>query len=257
MFIETHAHLDFTEFDIDRTEVIERATAANVEKIITIGCSISRAKKTLPIAKNNENIWASVGIHPSEKLETNTIEEAMKELESMITSSEKIVAIGECGFDFYREKSDQTKIYQKELFLSQVSLAKKYNLPLIIHSREAEEETWEAIVSENITNAVVHCYTSSQEFAEKLWDRGILTSFTGILCFPPAQNVKDVFLKCPLELTMIETDCPFLAPPPYRGKRCEPMYIPIIAEEMAKIKNISVSDIEEQTTKNAEKFFGI
>lgn len=247
--IDTHAHLDFPQFKDDLKETVENAQESGVEKIITIGCNAERAKRTIKIVQQFDNVFAAIGIHPDDEFKDfETIEELVKH--------PKVVAIGECGLDFFREKNPSRK--KQEIALAkQIDLAKKHQKPVILHFRNAREEALEYLRKNHDFPFVVHCFSEDLAFAEEIISLGGLISFTGIVTFPNAKTVQETAKKIPLEKIMLETDCPFLAPQKHRGQRCEPAYTYEIADKIAELKNLSLQEVAETTTKTTEKFFGI
>ena len=251
-FIDTHAHLDFPQFKKDLEETITKAKENNVAKIINIGCSLERSQKALKIAENHKNIWASVGVHPSDIKDFN--DDVLKEIYEL-AKKDKVVAIGEVGLDYFRGNDDKEK--QKKAFIAQIKIAQKLDKPLIIHTREAGKDLLEILNQEKHNKIVINCFSETQEFADKALNRGYMLSFTGIITYPKADEVRQVVANTPLERIMIETDCPFLAPQAYRGNRNEPAYVVEVAKKIAEIKEIDLDKTAEITTRNAERFFGI
>lgn len=250
-FFDTHCHLDFDEFEKDRNEVIERAKNQGVEYILNVGTNIIRNKKVIEIAKNYDFIFASIGIHPLDVSEHQI--QDLKEIERM-AKEEKVIAIGETGFDFYYSKEYAEK--QNDFFKGQVEIAGKYNLPLIIHQRESKEKLINVIEKIKLPEKVVfHCFGGDKELAEYCMKKGYYISFTGIITFKNANNVRNVAKFYPLEKIMVETDAPFLTPSPFRGKRNEPFMVKYIIEELSKVKNESLETVSEVIFKNSLDFF--
>ncbi|MFA7685650.1 MAG: TatD family hydrolase [Candidatus Gracilibacteria bacterium] len=255
MIIDTHAHLMFPEFKEDFEEVLKRAKDAGISKVVNVGCDLKSCQQSVEMSGKYSELFATLGMHPYEAELVN--EELMNEWRKIIPNNKKIVAIGECGLDYFKSKVE--KEVQKNAFRLQVKLAKEFSLPLIVHNREADDDSL-AILDEAFSDGkkvpvVFHCYGSTLEFARKLWDRGILTSFTGIVTYPNAKIVHEVAKEVPMNLFMVETDCPYLAPQSYRGKRNESSYVIEVIREIAKIKGISFKEVEENSTENASKFF--
>lgn len=249
--IDTHAHLDYSQFANDLAQVVKNAEKSGVKKIITIGCTGQIAKQTIQIAENYPFIFAAIGIHPEEPFS----EEGFETIEKLATHP-KVVAIGECGLDFFRPENPPQK-EQIASFARHIALARKVNKPLIIHLRNARSEALEFLKNNHDFPFVVHCFTEDIEFAEQIIAWGGMISFTGIITYPNAQQVRAVAQKIPLEKIMLETDCPFLAPQKYRGQRCEPAHTVEIAEKIAELKNLSLAEVAAQTTRNSEQFFQI
>ena len=251
-FIDTHVHLDFPQFQKDREEVIERAQDAGVFKMIDIGCNLQSSQNAINLTKKYENIFATVGVHPSDIQEyDDKVEKQIFEL----AKQEKVVAIGEVGLDYFHGDKDIEK--QKQVFVSQINLAKEFAKPLVIHTREAGEDLLNILKKEKPLQAVIHCFTENLEFAEEVLAFDYMISFTGIITYPSAEDVCKVVAKIPLKRIMIETDCPFLAPQKYRGKRNEPSFVVEVARKIAEIKDLSFEEVVKTTTKNAEIFFKI
>ena len=265
--IDTHCHLDFSDFDKDRDEVIKRAYDGGVKKIINIGCNLERAKKALEIAKKYDFIYATAGLHPQEANKGD--EKFFSQLGDLLKES-KVVAIGECGLEYQSQKSnlksqnqnlkpENKKGKQKEVFLRQLELAGEFKKPVIIHCRNAYFEILEILKSEKEKNpelkGVVHFFSGRMNQAEEFFKLGFLISFTGVITF--ARDYDKVIKNAPLDKIMIETDAPFVSPFPFRGKRNEPLYVKYVAEKIAEIKNLTVEEVALATTKNAEKLFGI
>jgi TatD DNase family protein len=240
MLIDTHCHLDFKDFDGDREEVIRRARDGGVRKFVNIGCNLERAKKSLEIAKKHGFIFTSVGLHPQEaELGDEKFFEELKKL----LKEPKVVAIGECGLEFFGE----------------LELAREYRKPVIIHSRRAYPEIIEILKEKKKKNpnlsGVVHCFVGRLSQAEEFLKLGFLISFTGIITY--ARDYDKVIKSVPLEKIMVETDAPFIAPLPYRDQRNEPLYVKYVAKKIAELKELDFYGVAEITTKNAETLFGI
>lgn len=258
MLIDTHAHLMFKEFEGDLDEVLAKAKAAGVGKIINIGCDVKSSEAAVKMASEYENLYATVGLHPYDA--ALATEDLMEEWKKLILENKKIVAVGECGLDYF--KAEVPKDVQKHAFRLQIDLAKSAKVPLIVHCREAYDDCLEILDEKLDKNGfdgrvVFHCYSGTLDFAQKLWKRGIFTSFTGIVTYPNAKDVQEVAKEVPMHLFMVETDCPYLAPQAHRGNRNEPAYVLEVAKKIAELKNVSLEEIMEISAKNSEKFFGI
>ncbi|TJX68173.1 TatD family deoxyribonuclease [Soehngenia saccharolytica] len=254
MFIDSHTHLDDERFDSDRDLVIKNLKANEIDLVVNIGADIASSISTMNLAKTHENIYAAVGVHPHSVSELVGV--GLDEIENL-ARQDKAVAIGEIGLDYYYENSP--KNLQKEYFIEQIRLAKKLDLPIVIHSREAVKDTLDIIKSEKSSNlrGVMHCFSSSVEIAKEYIKLGFYIAIGGVVTFKNARVTKEVAQFIPLENLLIETDCPYLAPEPFRGKRNEPKYIKYTAEEIAKIKEIDLEEIAYSTSANAKKLFGI
>ena len=252
-YFDTHCHLDFEQFDKDRDEVIKRAKENNVEYMINVGTNIDSSKKVIEIAEKYDFIYSSVGIHPLDVSEYNI--QDLEEIEKL-AKNRKVKAIGETGLDFYYSKENKEK--QKDFFIAQVEIAGKYNLPLIIHQRESKNELIEIIEKIKLPEKVVfHCFGGDNQLSEYCNKKGFFISFTGILTFKNAKNVKEVAKNYPVEKIMVETDAPFLAPTLYRGKRNEPFMVKYIVDEIADLKMIDKDLTTDIIFKNSVNFFEI
>lgn len=250
MFIDSHAHLDATDFNLDRSEAIARARAVGVGRILAIGSRKGPGSLdcAVALAKQYNHIDASIGIHPHEaQLATQVDFECLKSL----ASHPKVVAWGEIGLDFYYGHS--AREVQLDVFVQQLELAGEAELPVIIHSRDAEIETLEALRRQSdkkTLNGVMHCYSGSLEMARKCLELGFLISFSGMITFPKAQDLRDIAQQMPLDRLLIETDSPYLAPVPHRGKRNEPSFLVETAGVLARLKGISIEELARHTVEN-------
>jgi TatD DNase family protein len=253
-FIDSHAHLDFPEYADELDAVIERARLAGVSRILTVGTTLEGSISSLEIAKKFPFIYSTAGVHPHEAASVN--ESTLSKIRKL-TTHEKVVAIGEVGLDYHYEHSPRD--IQKKVFSSFIAMAKDCKLPLIIHTREAEADTMDIITSQKAGDAggVIHCFSGSLDLAKRCIDMGFYISIPGIVTFNKATNVHDVVRNIPIDKMLIETDSPFLAPVPFRGKRNEPSYVVKVAEKVAELKGLSVEDVARITTLNAEKLFNI
>jgi len=250
--IDTHCHLDMSQFEPDRDEVIQRARATGLEAIITVGSDIESSISALEIADRYDFIYCSVGMHPHEASRLD--EHSIDTLRGLL-SREKVVAIGETGLDYHYMHSP--KDLQKEAFRRQIRIALKNNLPLIVHSREAEKDTIDILKEEGVTKGVMHCFSSSPKMAEDAMRLGLYISIAGPVTFKKAVGLKEIAKSVPDEYLLIETDAPYLTPEPLRGKRNEPSFIVHTASEIARLRGVSVEDIYRITSLNAKRLFGI
>jgi TatD DNase family protein len=259
--IDSHAHLDFEQFHGDFNEVILRAKQSGVEKIVNIGADIKRSQATVELAENHDNIYAVVGIHPEEENELG-LTESITELENLIKSSRRVVAVGECGLDYNNKQSKEEKAKQLALFEAQIELAQGHHLPMVIHIRNGEDdlayEDAKMVLDKNkVDNGVVHCFTFGPCEAQAFLDMGLSIGFTGIITYKNAEKVRDAVKIVPLDKLLVETDCPFLAPQGHRGERNEPAYVVEVAEKVAEIKGITTVEVAKATAENAERLFRI
>lgn len=257
LFIDTHAHLDDRRYDVDRDAVIDRAKAV-LKNVIEIGCwDKSRGfDGALAVIAKNDFVYLSLGIHPHEAGQAG--DEVFALIRRLaLDAKNRVVAIGETGLDYHYDHSPRDR--QKKVFVKQIGLARELNLPLIIHSREADTDTMEILESEGAASigGVFHCFSGSIAIARKALDMGFYLSYAGIVTFPKADAVREVIKVTPIERMLIETDCPYLAPAPHRGKRNEPAFVAHTADEIARLKGLSLADVARITTANAEGLFGL
>lgn len=248
MLIDTHAHLDLKDFNKDRKQVIQRAFVEGIKAIINVGTNFESSKESIRLTERYKSIYAAVGLHP-----IYVEDEKFEEKEWLkLAQNPKVVAIGETGFDFYHHSN---KARQKEIFEKLIKIACQVEKPLILHSREADKEILDILSHSKlpIKKGVIHCFGRSYEMAKKFLDLGFLISYTGNITYNKERTSS--ILKIPLNKIMVETDCPFMAPLPFRGKRNEPAYLKYIIQEIAKIKKMSSEKIAKITTKNAIELF--
>jgi TatD DNase family protein len=253
MIVDTHAHLDFPDYEDDVGEVIKRAEEAGVECLINVGVNVKSSVKSVELAKRYNHIYASVGIHPHDA--SNLSREDWAKMEAL-SRQDVVVAIGETGLDYYRNRSKKDD--QKRLFRQHIELAKRENLPVIIHNRDASSDCLEIVRSYGgKIKGVIHCFSDSKEVANEFLKLGFYISFAGPVTFPNANALRDVVKSVPVERLLLETDCPFLAPQPKRGERNEPSYLRYIIPVFAELHKLSVGDIKRITTHNAKKLFRV
>jgi len=253
--IDTHAHLDMIEKKLPE-EVVSEAADSNVRYIINTGSDIEGSKQSVQFAKKFERVFATVGVHPHHA-DTFSSKEILI-LENLIKENKKIVAVGETGFDYFRNPVSKTD--QEQTFVIQIELAIKNKLPIVIHDRDAHEDTLRVIKkysSEKNFRAVLHCFSGDADFALKCIEEGVFISFTGVLTFPNAKVTKEVAKIIPLEKIFLETDAPFLAPQPRRGQENYPSYVSYVAQELSVLRGMDFNEIAAATTENANRFFGL
>jgi TatD DNase family protein len=258
MFVDSHAHIDGPEFDADRDEVIERARAAGVSAILNIGTGdphSSAFERAVELGRKHAGIYPAIGTHPHDaRLYDQKAEEKIKTL----IKSERVIAWGEIGLDFHYDNSPRD--VQVEVFRRQLRAARECELPVVIHTREAESETIEILKSE-YTGAercgVFHCFSGSMNLAQKAIELGFMISFSGIVTFKKADELREVAKQVPLDRLLIETDCPYLSPIPYRGKRNEPAYVVEVARCLAGIHRLAIEEMARITTDNFHSFFRV
>ncbi len=249
MMIDTHCHLDIDDYE-DVDKVISNM---NENIMIASGCNMKTNMRVIELIKNHSNIYGTIGIHPDEI--SSTIEEDIKFIELNLNNP-KIVGVGEIGLDYYWNKDNKDQ--QINVFIKQINLAKKFNKPIVIHSREATEDTYN-ILRDNLgfTKATLHCYSSSLEMAKKFKELGIKFGIGGVLTFKNSSKLQEVVKGLDLEDLVLETDSPYLTPEPYRGKKNEPSNVIYVAKKIAEIKNISVEEVLEITSQNAVTQFDL
>ncbi|MBC8311886.1 MAG: TatD family hydrolase [Candidatus Marinimicrobia bacterium] len=247
-YIDTHCHIYMDRFDGDRDDVIQRAIDNGVERMICIGVDLPSSEKCLQIAEKHPQVFATAGIHPHEAKDAPP--RYLHELEAFYQHP-KVVAVGEIGLDFHYNFSDEKE--QIRVYHEQLELAKSVNLPTVVHCRESDDEILTGIIESNNNYGVIHCFASTLAFSQQILDAAFHLSFTGLITFVNA--LEDVVKETPLDRMMLETDSPYLAPIPHRGKRNEPLYVKQVAEKVAELKNMTVEDVVCQTTGTAELFF--
>lgn len=248
--IDTHCHLDFPDYNPDRSEVISRAKENGVGYLVNIGSSLKGSRDSVALAKQFNNVYAACGIHPHDA--DTTTDESIAEIKNL-AANEKVVAIGEIGLDYYKNYSLPEN--QIRLFRKLNHLAKELGLPVVIHCRNSEKGVLQVLREERPVKAVVHCFSGDELFLKACLELGFFVSFTCNITYKKAQGLRDVLKLVPLERLMLETDAPFLPPEGMRGKRNEPKYVKELCEEVARIKGLPFAEIERVTTANAIAFF--
>ncbi|MBM7622278.1 TatD DNase family protein [Bacillus tianshenii] len=254
MLFDTHVHLNADQYEEDLQEVIERARNEEVMNMVVVGFDRKTIQKAMELVEEYDFIYAAVGWHPVDAIDMT--EEDLLWIEEL-ASHEKVVAIGEMGLDYHWDKSP--KDIQKEVFRKQIQLAKRVKLPIVIHNRDATSDVVQILKEEDAqeVGGIMHCFTGSLEVAKECMEMNFYISFGGPVTFKNAKKPKEVVKEIPLDMLLIETDCPYLTPHPYRGKRNEPGYVRFVAEEIAALRGMSVEEVAEKTTANAKKLFGI
>ncbi|WP_422486774.1 TatD family hydrolase [Gudongella sp. DL1XJH-153] len=255
MLIDSHAHLDDRRFDPDRETLIKSLKDNGIDLVINVGADIESSKASIKLAKKHENIYAVVGVHPHsakdlEGKDLSDLRELLKE--------DKVVAIGEIGLDFYYDNSPRD--IQRKWFKAQIDLAKELDMPVVIHTRDAAQETFDILKEageDGKLKCLLHCYSGSAEMAEEYIKLGFHISLGGPVTFKNARVPREVAKVVPLDKLLIETDSPYLTPEPYRGKRNEPMYVKYVAERIAQEKGITYQEVAQTTSDNVLRFFGI
>ena len=252
-FIDTHAHLYDERYDDDRAEMIARAEEAGVTQIISMGDTMAASAQVVADAEQYPTLYAAVGVHPESACVLTDAERAQ-----LLTWAKhpKVVAIGEIGLDYYWEKDAAQRAVQRELFVTQLNLARAAGLPVCIHDREAHGDTLAILQAEGRDlTGVLHCYSGSLETARELWKMGYYIGIDGPLTFKNAAKLSDIVREAPRELLLIETDSPYLAPVPKRGKRNEPAYVVYVAAKIAELRGESLEEVAAYTTENARRLY--
>jgi TatD DNase family protein len=252
--IDTHAHLDGERFSSDLDEVIQRASSAGVRQIITVGCDPSSSQACIDLAERYPNLYAAVGIHPHDAAQLTP---AVLEQLGLMAQHDKVVAIGEIGLDYYRNRCPHE--VQQQAFRQQIRLARQCKLPIVVHDRDAHLDVLNILKEEraDITGGVLHCFSGDLAMAHSCIEMGFYLSFTGTITYPKNEAIRAVIRNIPTEHILVETDCPYLAPQKWRGKRNEPSYVVNTAAQIAEIKNLTLDDIGRITTLNAHKLFAM
>jgi len=254
MIFDTHAHYDDEAFAQDREELFDQMKEAGIDFIVNIGANMASSRETAAMCEKYPFMYGAVGIHPSDSLELN--EDALKELKELAVR-EKIVAIGEIGLDYYWP--EPSREVQKLALEAQIALAKEVNLPMVVHSRDAAKDTTDMLSALHAGDCggVIHCFSYGKEMAREFLNMGFYIGVGGVVTFKNAKKLKEAVEYAPMERILLETDCPYLAPTPYRGKRNSSLYLPYVAEEIARIKNISYEEVLAITMENAKKMYRI
>jgi TatD DNase family protein len=253
MFIDSHCHLNYKGLIEDQANVIERAHAAGVSTMLNISTRESEWDDVIATAEKAENIWATIGIHPHEADGHAQLDTAKLVAKA---AHRKVIGIGETGLDYYYDKSDRDQ--QRTSFRAHIVAARETGLPLIVHTRDAEDDTAEILADEmgkGAYSGVIHCFTASQDFAEKALALGLYISISGIVTFKNAKDLQDSATRVPEDRLLIETDSPFLAPVPHRGKSCEPAYVADTARFLSHLRGVSVDHLAQTTSQNFYRLF--
>jgi len=252
MLIDSHAHLEMKEFDPDRSDVIERARAAGIDGIVTVGTNPDLSRKALAIARQHENIYSTVGIHPHDAA---AADDPSLEVLKKLAQDPKVVAYGEIGLDYFRNLSPREK--QVEMFAKQLDLACELNLPVVIHDREAHEQTLRMVKASGVRSGVFHCFSGDWAMARQCIDLGFYISVPGVVTFDRSKVLQEVVRQAPIDWILLETDCPYLAPVPHRGKRNEPAFLLHTARKVAEIKGLAWEDVANTAAQNTRRLFRI
>ncbi len=253
MIFESHSHYDDPAFDDDREVLISSLKEHNIGKVIAVGSAFKDIPRILDMCAKYDFLYPALGVHPENALELN--DDTKRKLETFIESSSP-VAIGEIGLDYHYD--EPSKDVQREAFIYQLKLADKYNLPVIVHSRDASEETFEILSKMSPKKkGVIHCFSSSKEMALEYVKMGYMIGIGGVVTFKNGRKLKEVATAVPLGSILIETDCPYMAPVPHRGERNSSLYLPFVIEEIASLRGITAAEVEKATYDNACRLFDI
>lgn len=250
--IDTHSHINFDDYKENFDSFLKDIKDNGTDYVIIPGVEPSTFDEIISLCEKYDMLFAAIGIHPSEAKTYTT--EVEKEIYEKL-KNEKVIAIGEIGLDYYWEQ--ETKELQKEVFRKQLKIAEELQIPVLIHDREAHEDTFNILQEFNLKDVIFHCFSGNSEFAQKCIEKGYYIAIGGVVTFKNAKDLKEVAKITPLEKLLLETDAPYLAPVPFRGKLNTPAYLKYIAQEIANIKEIDVEKVKQQTTINAQKIFGI
>lgn len=252
MLIDTHTHLDDSRYDADRDEMLARAASAGVNTLITIGCDLATSRAAVDLAGRAEQVYATIGVHPHEV--KHIADDWYVELRRL-AEQPKVVAYGEIGLDYHYNHSPPSQ--QRERFREQIALAKELRLPIVIHTREAQDDTIMILKEEGAAEigGVFHCFSGDAWLAKDALDLGFYLSFSGVITFQNASMLRDIAKTVPLDRMLIETDCPYLTPVPHRGRRNEPAYVVHVAQTIAEVTGRRSEDIAQRTSENARHLF--
>ncbi len=256
MIFETHAHYDDKAFDEDREELIKSLKEKNICNVINVSAELDNIKKTVELTKKYDFFYGAAGVHPSEVYELKDSD--IEKIEAALLEP-KMIAVGEIGLDYYWDKEPEKQAIQRDWFGRQIELAKRLNKPIIVHSRDAANDTMKVMEEHKAFNVhgVIHCYSYSKEIAQEFVKRGYYIGVGGVVTFKNARKLVETVEAIPLEKILIETDCPYMAPEPYRGKRNYSGYLEYVVDKIAEIKGISGKEVEEITRENARTLFRV
>ncbi len=247
MWTDTHCHLEDNRMDLGTDAAVRAALDAGVSTMVTIGCDADTSRAAIAVAAKHPEVWATVGLHPHEA------QHGTEQLLPLIAQP-RVVAIGECGLDYYYEHSDRPS--QRRAFAEQIALAHQHELTLVVHTRDAWDETLDILDAEGVpTNTVMHCFSGGPEHAKLCLDRGMFLSFSGIVTFKNAADLRDAALMCPEDRLLVETDSPYLAPVPHRGKQNQPAFVAVVGNAIAKLRDVPPEHLAEATSRNARRAF--
>jgi TatD DNase family protein len=254
MLFDTHCHIDDEAYQDDREAMIDRAFATGMQYMVCPGVTVESSRQAIALAHRYEQVYAAVGIHPEDG--ATATKEGFDQLELWLKNEPKIVAVGEIGLDYYWP--EPSREIQHSILQRQLAMAKQFNKPIIIHDRDAHGDILQTLKDYGQgLGGIIHCYSGSYEMAKELLKLGYYLGFGGTLVFPKSKKQKEMITRLPMERIVIETDSPYLTPPPYRGKRNEPAYVRYVAEEIARLRGMSVEEVQHITLENGKTVFGI
>ena len=253
MLFDTHTHVNDPAFDEDREQLLQELPQKGITMMLNAGCCLNSSKDCVALAEKYDYIYASVGSHPDAADEVN--DEVLEEYRRLCREHPKVRAIGEIGLDYYYE--DIPREIQKKAFTMQMELAKALDMPVIVHERQAHDDGMTIVKQFPKVKGVFHCYSGSAEMARQLTNMGWYIGFTGVLTFKNARKAVETAAAIPLDKIVIETDCPFMSPEPFRGRRCDPSRVALVAEKLAEIRGLSVEEIQKITFENAKRLYRI
>lgn len=256
-FVDTHAHIHFPNYKLDREEVWESSRKAGVDRMILAGCRLEDSRGAVEFARVHEGVWAAVGVHPHEAEKFLAAENSKTDLENLLENPErdKIVAVGECGLDYFYTHSSKQK--QVELLEFQLGLAKKYDLPVIFHIRDAFDDFWPVFDKFSVKRGVIHSFTGVKSDVGQILRRGLYIGLNGIMTFTKEKEQLEAARNIPLKSLVLETDAPYLTPKPFRGKVCKPEHVKLTAKFLADLREESLEQLALQTTENARRLFNL
>ena len=252
MFFDSHAHLDDRRFDADRDEIMDDLANHGVGLVMNVGCDLKSSLQSIALAEKYPFVYAAVGSHPDD---AEQLGDGLLAMYRQLCAHARVKAIGEIGLDYHYE--DPPRAVQLVAFRRQLELAAELGLPVIVHEREAHADGMELVREFSTVRGVFHCYSGATEQALELVRRGWYIGFTGVLTFKNARKAVEVAKALPLDRILIETDCPYMAPEPHRGQRCDSRMVPLVAQKLAEIKELPLETVEQATTENAKRLFGI
>jgi TatD DNase family protein len=253
MYIDTHTHIYFDKYDKDRKQIINNMEKDELDFIVSVGIDMKSSEQSIQLSNDNKRIFATIGFHPSEAdlVNANSMDKFKK-----MSRNDNVVAIGEIGLDYYRNY--KPKDIQKKALRQQLELAEELNLPVVIHNRDSHHDIHEELKNFNgRVRGIMHSFSGNYDFAKKILNLGYYISITGVITFRNAPELRDIVKKIPLDRLLTETDCPFLTPEPYRGKRNQPAYVRYITQKISEVKGISVTDTAKQLLENTNDIFNI